>query len=461
MRRRKGIFNQIRYSYWIVIALLRKHIMLVLTSFLITMFVAISLTSLFPYMVGFMNTQRHVIGYAGSYTTSDLPPIILEKISNGLIAVNNEGMMMRALAERWEVLDEGREYRFYLRQELYWNDGAKFNTDNITYSFKDVRTVILDKHIISFQLNDPVPIFPTYLTKPITKDGYIGVAGLYRIDNMKIRNGIVKEVSLAPNKDDLMPEVWRFYATDTELLTAYKLGEIDSFRSDKENIANLFTHWENTTIEKHIDHSQILTLFVNMQNPMFQDKDMRQALAMITNKDAFSDKGVSVYGPIPRTSWAYYPDIKKIMYNPEVGRKILEVDPEVSTDTPRLRLHTYFDHLGVANDIQASLESVGYDIDIKIENVGVPDEFDLFLATLQVSENDPDQYFFWHSTQQGNITHYNRPRVDKLLEDGRSTGNTEERKEIYEDFQRVFVDDPPVVFLYHPYIYEVRRTKVS
>ena len=55
----------------------------------------------------------------------------------------------------------------------------------------------------------------------------------------------------------------------------------------------------------------------------------------------------------------------------------------------------------------------------------------MFLAYLKVPI-DPDQYYFWHSTQtQSNIGNYNNVKVDKLLEDGRSTVDIEEREKIY------------------------------
>ena len=71
---------------------------------------------------------------------------------------------------------------------------------------------------------------------------------------------------------------------------------------------------------------------------------------------------------------------------------------------------------------------------------------------------DPDQYFYWHSTQNlGNIAKYKNVRVDKLLEDGRSTLDFKARKDIYDDFQKVITDDMPAYFLYYPYVYTIAR----
>jgi len=66
--------------------------------------------------------------------------------------------------------------------------------------------------------------------------------------------------------------------------------------------------------------------------------------------------------------------------------------------------------------------------------------------------------FFWHSVQkEGNITNYLSLKVDKLLEDGRSTLSIPERKKIYKKFQKILVDDQPAIFFYYPYLYKIKR----
>jgi peptide/nickel transport system substrate-binding protein len=79
------------------------------------------------------------------------------------------------------------------------------------------------------------------------------------------------------------------------------------------------------------------------------------------------------------------------------------------------------------------------------------------LAILDTPD-DPDQYSIWHSTQEAtNITHYENPRIDKLLEDGRSEIDLASRRRIYLDFQRFLVEDSPAAFLYYPATYTVSR----
>jgi len=56
----------------------------------------------------------------------------------------------------------------------------------------------------------------------------------------------------------------------------------------------------------------------------------------------------------------------------------------------------------------------------------------------------------WSSQSGGNVTGYNNPRVDQLLEAGRQTFNKAEADRIYGEVQQiVFKDDVPFIFLHH------------
>ncbi len=82
----------------------------------------------------------------------------------------------------------------------------------------------------------------------------------------------------------------------------------------------------------------------------------------------------------------------------------------------------------------------------------------IFLIAYWKVPSDPDQYYFWHSTQkQGNIGNYQNMKIDKILEDGRDTISIEMRKKIYDNYQKIIMDDPPGIFLYYPYIYIITR----
>ncbi len=70
---------------------------------------------------------------------------------------------------------------------------------------------------------------------------------------------------------------------------------------------------------------------------------------------------------------------------------------------------------------------------------------------------DPDQYTWWHSNQSANISNYQNPRVDKLLEDARKETDQQRRKVMYLEFQRYLVEDVPAMFLYYVTEHDVDR----
>lgn len=58
------------------------------------------------------------------------------------------------VAERWEVLDGGRTYRFHLRRNIKWSDGHPFTSDDFVFWYEDFATD-----------TDLLPILPAYMNR--------------------------------------------------------------------------------------------------------------------------------------------------------------------------------------------------------------------------------------------------------------------------------------------------------
>ncbi len=445
-----------RYYFWLTRAFIKKNIKLILLSFILSIVGIISITSISPYLINAFIAKKQVIGIVGNYDPNNLPEEILSKISNGLVAVNPKGETIPVLADTWQQLDNGKEYRFHIRKNLFWNNGDPFTSREIAYKFKDVEIEVPSNDIIIFKLKKALPIFSTYLTQPIIKPPLVGVAGLYRVDRAKSQYGEITELSLSPNKTGLPNIVYKFYDSETKLIDAYKLGEITQMSLSKKNIADFFSTWKNTNVQRSVDYTRLLTLFYNVNNPIIKDKDVRQAIAMAIPRDKFSDLGQPATGPIPPLSWAYSTTSKQIPYNPELSQNLLGKAFEASKPAT-LKLSTYDEYLDISDEIEKSFADKNLKITTDVLSYDKPQTFDLLLAYWRIP-SDPDQYYFWHSTQtQGNITGYKNVKIDKLLEDGRNTTSLEARRKIYEDFQKVISDDVPALFLYFPYSYTIER----
>ncbi len=434
----------------------KKHIRIIALSFLTSFLIIIGLITFSPYIQTFLLTKKAVIGLIGNYDYNNIPDEISSKISNGLLFINEKGEFTPAVASTWEVRQDGKEYRFHIRDGLIWTNGKKFSAYDIPYRFRDIETKVIDDKTIHFMLKTPLPIFPTYLKKPIVKFPLLGVAGLYNVDRSKLRFGSISELSLSPNKKGLPFLVYKFYKTESELINAYKAGEINQMVITKKSISDIFKKWRNSSVTKSVDYTRLLTLFFNLDNEFFKEKDVRQALIMAINKDQFKNFGEMALGPISPASWAYSLNLKNSIFDQITAEKILKKSSAAS-ESAQLNLKTYYDYLNDAEQIVKDLKSVGLKINLEIISSERPNDFDFFLAFWNVP-SDPDQYFFWHSTQtQGNLGSYKNVKIDKLLEDGRNTNSIEERKKLYLEFQKIILDDPPAAFLYYPYIYTIKR----
>lgn len=446
----------IRYYYWLTIEFIKKHLRIILLSFLLSFIAIISFISFSPYIQTFFFTKRDVIGLVGQYDFNTLPEEVVSKISSGLLFIDEKGQLVPALASTWEVADKGKEYRFHLRDGLIWSDGKKFSAYDIQYQFKDVTTKVIDDKTIHFTMAKPLPIFPTYLKKPVTKYPLLGVAGLYKVDNIISKYGTISEISLSPNKKDIPIIEYKFYRTESELINAYKRGEINEMKITKKSLADVFGSWKNSTVTKSVDYTRLMTLFFNFNNEFLKDKEVRESISLAIDRNEFEEFGELAIGPIAPDSWAYNGNLKAPIFDRDAAEKVFKKDAN-ATQAAELTFYTYYDYLNYAEQVTNDLKAAGLPINLKLLSSDRPDTFDLFLAFWNVP-SDPDQYFFWHSTQtQGNLGNYKNVKIDKLLEDGRNTNSLDERKKMYWEYQRVIVDDPPADFLYFPYVYTVKR----
>ncbi len=450
--------NFFRYYYWLFLEFIKKYSRLILMSFFIGFISLIGFLSVSPYLKLIFNKQE-IIGLVGNYDFTNLPDKVMTKISNGLMTISEKGEIVPVLANSWEVKNQGRQYRFYLKNNLFWNDEKKFSASDINYQFDDIKVKVVDKNVIDFYLSKPLAIFPTYLNKPLIRPPLIGIAGFYKLGRFKVTNGSLKELTLVPNTKDLLTIKYKFYNNESDLVTAYKRGEINEMTLTKKSVADTFTNWKNSQIVKLVDYTRLLTLFFNNQNKAFANKDIKNAFSMMIDYQKLSEFGELARGPIPPLSWAYNSLLKTNVYDIETATKIVKKEVE-ATESAQLNLLTSYDYYDAADSIASEIKKTGLKIDINMISYDRPDNFDLLLVFWNLPSN-PDQYYFWHSTQIGlkksNISNYKNVKIDLLLEQGRNTIDLREREKIYQEFQKIIQDDPPALFLYYPYVYTIKR----
>jgi peptide/nickel transport system substrate-binding protein len=389
------------------------------------------------------------IGITGRYHTNELPNFVLSKISSGLTKLNEQGLPEPDLAESWETPDKGKTWIFNLRDDIYWQDGDKITSSSIIYEFSDVKIERPNDKQIVFKLEDAYAPFPVVVSRPTFKIGLLGTKD-WRVEEASLISGYVEKLSILNTNNEMV--VYKFFPTFDRTILAYKLGEVDK-------IVNMldpapFNTWMTAKVEANLNKSQIVTLFFNTKDEMLSDKTLRQALVYAINKETFKEN--RAISPIAPDSWAYNPQVKTYGYDPNRAKEIFDDLPNEVKEKLDIKIISSPALLDLAEKISDDWSKVGVKSSVLVSSV-IPEEFQAYLTIFDIPK-DPDQYAVWHSTQtQSNISKYSSPRIDKLLEDGRSTLDQTERKKIYLDFQRFLLEDVPAGFLYHPYEYSVSR----
>ncbi len=436
----------IRYLIRFIFAFISRFKGLIFLGALFGIIIFLASRILFPLITG---RDTKIIGIAGRYHTDNLPKYILDQISTGLTSTDESGAIIPALASSWESPDKGKTWVFTLNDDAFWQDGKKVDSESIIYEFTDVQIERPDEKTIIFKLQEPFSPFPAVVSRPTFTKGLLGT-GKWKVDDITIAGDVIQKLVLKDKDKNKI--IYKFYPTEERTKLALKLGEVNII-SDIFIPSPLDLWGTNvTTAQKNL--SRIVLIFFNTKDPFLSDKSLRQALVYAIDKESLL--GERSITPIEPSSWAYNPQVKKYTFDTQRSAELLKDFPDELKSNLNIKLVSSPILLEVAEKIASNWNAIGVNAVVQVSSI-VPSEFQAYLTVLDVP-SDPDQYSLWHSTQsETNISGYSSPRIDKLLEDGRSELNLEERKKIYLDFQRFLVEDSPAAFLYHPETYTISR----
>lgn len=230
--------------------------------------------------------------------------------------------------------------------------------------------------------------------------------------------------------------------------------------------------------------------------PVFQEQRVRQAFMTAVNRNALVERylfnfAIPANSPIPLTSWAHGDSLPDIQQNLAAARENLaaarlnlpeppEPDELTEDDAPddppadeepmpddgtlfSIRLLTPDDTalVGLADEVAGWWSQIGVGVTV---DVATPRRFrerlaagDFEVALVELTRwgtADPDVYAFWHQGQvppEGeNYGGADDRGISELLERARRDPNGINRAELYQRFQREFIERAIAIPLYHP-----------
>lgn len=440
--------KKIRVFYWILRDLFTRYRRALLIGFSFGLILTIVIGRLTPVFLSSLFYPTERIGIVGEITLDTLPVDIQQKVSYGLTTLAPDGTVLPGIAESWNYEENGKQIVFLLK-DLTWHNGKKVQAVDINYNINGVVFQVIDQKTLRAILPEPYSPFATIVSRPVFKQGLVGV-GSYKFSQVTLKGNTIERFTLTDSSRKEPNKQYYTYRTEQQAIVAYKRGDIDRIE-ELSSVADL-KNWKHTEIKEEENFQRIVGVYFNTNNQLFSEKSFRQGLAY-----AIPDLGrTRPTSPIPKTSWAHSTNVRVYTADQEQAKKLL-AQTTLPENFSGITITTFPQYVDVASAIAQSWTSLGVQTTVKVQN-SLEGEFEVLLSAQDVPP-DPDQYPFWHSQQkQTNITGYENVRVDKLLEDGRVELDREKRKKLYGDFQRFIMEDAPAVFLYHPITYTVFRT---
>ena len=455
--------KKIRLYYWLVLAFVEKYLLYVALSFFITSLLFVLYLFFSKDIIQVLTTDTHIIGIQGSYTPDNLPSRILNNVTVPLFTQNQDGLYESKLIQSVKHNANFTRFDFTLFPNIVFTDGKPFTSKDIQLDFKDVKTTWPDNNHVVYETTKSFPPFLAYLTKPIfTVNPFRGIKGDYLITQARFVSGgdRLESLTLTPLVVGKPKLIYKFYRTDSELVTAYKLQEIDEFTTTGSIASDTFKKWSNTVVEESSDYTKVASLFFNLNQPLLKEKDVRLAIYGSIPVRTLQTMGNIAVSPLSPTSNLYDSTIPRIAENPEVNKSILRKFFTQASDSAKFKLSTSFEFINLAHAIQEVIQSAGGKVTVDVSGLQQGELTDLTLGYWSIPP-EVNQYFVWHSSQKSksNITQYSNQKVDKLLEDFRATDSATMQREYMSDFQKKLVEESPAIFLYYPHTFTIRRKK--
>jgi peptide/nickel transport system substrate-binding protein len=436
------MLKNIRKNLWFISAFVSKYKHLIIIGIVVSIFLGLTIKRLQRLIPGTSNKNIY-LGLVGQYSANNLPLAVTEFLNSGLTTQGPEQTTILNLAENNTISESGKTYTYKLQPNLTWSDGTPIRSEDINISIPKVGQEMPDSETIKFNLPDKFAPFPSILSFPITNHQGL-LPSPFKIRLKQRSSGVLTQIMI---DNGVQKTFINLYPTSSQALTAYKLGQIDAIINLPLNKKSHELS-EFGILDQFTNHQRLVVLLVNHKDPNLGNKPIRQGVAYslsIDNSDR--KKALTTINPL---SWAYNPLIKEYLPNPQKAGQLIDTKIELELSTTPELLH-------LAEEIKNSINTDNLNLNIKVVS-GTPEDFQLFLTTFNIPQ-DPDQYPFWHSTQKGNISGSTSEKLDKLLEDGRTTLDTDQRKEIYQEFQRVFAEELPAIVLFHTTEAHLTRTQ--
>lgn len=430
---------------------------------------------------------------------------VLEFVYNGLVTTNEALEPVPALAEEWEISEDGLTYTFSLRQGVMFHNGREMVGDDVKYSLER----ILDPETASphssdlggidtIEVVDPATVVITlsapdssFLAKLMGTSIAIVPQEVVEengdLMQVMVGTGPFRYVDYVPNSVVTLernPDYWeegkpyvdgmemQIIPDSTARTTALVTGTVDFIEYAPVQDLPIFEGDENIQIAGD-QNTNIRYMAVNVTREPFDQLEVRQAISMVIDREPIIDAAVFGGGTatnivFPESYWAGFeseipePDIE--------GARALLADAGYP-DGFQTVIHSWAQYPFLSNAaivIQEQLRQIGIESELDFQENAIYLEnyfsgnFDLSVTGTSAYVDPNDVILANFGTgESNNGTGYSNPEVDELIAQGMEETDQDARAEIYRRIQEILLEDLPWINLFIANQYEAMTTNLK
>ncbi|MCS6834642.1 MAG: ABC transporter substrate-binding protein [Anaerolineae bacterium] len=403
-------------------------------------------------------------------------------------------------------------------------DSSLGSTAEMSQFWRTVEAQVVTPQIIRFRLTQPLASFLHRLTFGVLPEHALrGTSaaemashrfnitpigtGAYQLESLQSSDGETIDIvnlRVAPNyrlrtdgAEGYAIERLRFrlYPSYEAAYAAFQRGQVDGLAARNWDERLPLLELPNTNTYTSLAPALGVLLY-NWSEPegvrFFQELRVRLALMIGLNRQTpvethLNNRVVVADSPILANSWAYDPTLQYPVTNPLAALDLLrtaniqtpkspqpaEGEPTLTPDPIIYRFSLLVEDnpplVAIAREIAAQWSQYG--LEVTVEAVPAPvltqrlEDGDFMAAIAQLTlASDPDGYAYWHVGQAPDGKNYGAladDRLSELLERARRDANGINRVQLYQQFQRRFIDRAVAIPLYTPLFTYVVSNKVN
>lgn len=424
------------------------------------------------------------------------------------------------VAERWDISPDRKVYTFHLRTNAVWSNGDPVTARDFLESYKRILTPslaseyaymhfvvknaeaynegkitdfsqvgykVLDDHTLRITLDNPTPYFLSLLIHmswfPVhmptvrkygdpyqrgnkwTRPGHFVGNGPFVLTKWRVNDVI--EVRKSPtywDRDRVRLNAIRFYpieSDDTEE-RAFRAGQLHITETVPLSKIDYYKQYYPDLL-KISPYLGTYFYRVNVTKPPLNDKRVRQALAMVINREAIVTdilKGgqLPAYNFTPPNTAGY--TCRTLLHEdiPAAKRLLAEAGYPDGKGLPPIEIlyNTSEAHRTIAEAIQ-QMWRTKLGVDARLVN----EEWKVYLVAqqtlnYQVSRSawigdyvDPNSFLdMWLTDGGNNETGCSNPEYDRLIAQAAATINPQQRLEVFQKAEAILIDEMPVIPIY-------------